>query len=63
MPGFGFGSSDDVLYQKAGPAWPLISRLLADDTYRARYKEHLANALGGLYEPEALGLIQAALKH
>ena len=55
MPGFGFGSSDDVLYQKAGPAWPLISRLLADDTYRARYKAHLANALGGLYEPEALG--------
>ena len=54
MPGFGFGSGDDVLHQKAGPAWPLISRLLADDTYRARYKAHLANALGGLYEPEAL---------
>lgn len=55
--GFGlpFGSSDDVLHERVGPAWPLISRLLADETYRARYRVHLAHALGGLYEPDALG--------
>lgn len=40
----GFGSSDDVLHQRVGQTWPLISRLLADDTYRARYRIHLANA-------------------
>ena len=52
MPGFSL-SSDDVLHQKAERDWPLISRLLADDTYRARYKAHLASALDGLYEPKA----------
>ena len=54
MPGFGFGSSDDVLHERVGKEWPLISRLLADETYRARYRPHLASALGGLYEPAAL---------
>ena len=48
------GSSDDVLQQRVGPEWPLISRLMADETYRARYRVHLTNALGGLYEPDAL---------
>jgi hypothetical protein len=54
VSGFMFGSSDDVLWERVGREWPLISRLLADPTYRARYRVHLANALGGLYEPESL---------
>jgi hypothetical protein len=52
--GFMIGSSDDVLHERVGKEWPLISRLLADGTYRARYRAHLADALGGLYEADAL---------
>jgi hypothetical protein len=53
MPAFPFASNDDVLYERADAAWPLIARLLADETYRARYRAHLAEALNGLYQPEA----------
>jgi hypothetical protein len=42
-----------VLHRSAGDGWPLISRLLADDVYAARYRAHLQQALGGLLEPDA----------
>jgi hypothetical protein len=53
-PGFALGWGDDVFYERVGPEWPLISRLMADETYRARYRVHLTDALGGLYAPDAL---------
>lgn len=49
-----FSSNQDVLYERLGPGWPLISKLLADDTYRARYRAHLRAAVGGLYSRDAL---------
>jgi len=48
------GSSDDVLFEKVGKEWPLISRLLADPVYMPRYRAHLKFALGGLYERDRL---------
>lgn len=45
MPAFPLGLGDDVFYERLGPEWPLISRLMADETYRARYRVHLAAAL------------------
>ena len=54
VPGFPLGLGDDVFYERVGGEWPLISRLMADETYRARYRAHLTNALGGLYAPETL---------
>jgi spore coat protein CotH len=48
-----FGSGDDVLHAQVGAQWPLISRLMADDVYAARYREHLARALEGLFAPDA----------
>jgi hypothetical protein len=48
-----FGGGDDILHKQAGPQWPLISRLMADEVYAARYREHLAQALEGLFAPEA----------
>jgi spore coat protein CotH len=48
------GSNDDILFERAGPAWPLITRLLADPAYQARYREHLRFALGGLYARDTL---------
>jgi hypothetical protein len=56
-PGFGggagFGGGGDVLHRQAGAAWPLISRLLADPVYQARYRDELERALGGLFATEA----------
>ena len=45
--------SDDILHAGKGSQWPLISRLLADEVYAARYREHLSRALEGLFAPEA----------
>jgi hypothetical protein len=50
----GFGASgDDILQTQKGSQWPLISRLMADGIYAARYREHLAHALEGLLAPDA----------
>ena len=53
----GFGGSvfggDDILHTQKGGQWPLISRLMADEVYAARYREHLARALEGLFAPAA----------
>jgi hypothetical protein len=46
-----FGGGDDILHSQVGPQWPLISRLMADEVYAARYREHLARALEGLFAP------------
>ena len=48
-----FGGGDDILHTGKGSQWPLISRLMADEVYAARYREHLARALEGLFAPEA----------
>jgi hypothetical protein len=48
------GSNDDVLFEKVGKGWPLISRVLADSVYISRYQAHLRFALGGLYERDRL---------
>jgi hypothetical protein len=48
-----FGGGDDILHTQKGSQWPLISRLLADEVYAARYREHLARALEGLLAPDA----------
>jgi spore coat protein H len=48
------GSNDDVLYENVGTGWPLISKILADPVYMARYRVHLRSALGGLYERDRL---------
>jgi hypothetical protein len=53
-PAFPLGLGDDVFHQRVGREWPLISRLMADETYRARFRVHLANARGGLYTPDTL---------
>ena len=58
MPGMlGGGDTLDVsaemFHANAGAQWPLISRVLADTSYRARYRELLAEALGGQFEVEA----------
>ena len=49
-----FGSNDDVLFEKVGAGWPLISKLLADPIYMTRYRAHLRLALGGLSARERL---------
>jgi len=38
----------DVLHRDAGAAWPLITRLLSDPEYSARYRRFLNDSLGGL---------------
>jgi spore coat protein H len=48
------GSNDDVLFERVGKGWPLISRLLADPVYMSRYRAHLKFALGGLYGRDKL---------
>jgi len=48
-----FGGGDDILHAQAGTQWPLISRLMVDDVYASRYREHLARALDGLFAPDA----------
>jgi spore coat protein CotH len=57
MGGGGFGDfgtaqnpTSEVFHVSAGTAWPLISFLLADDIYSARYRELLVDALGGLFD-------------
>lgn len=54
MPMFGPGAGNDVLYTQIGDRWPLIQRLLADDVYARRYREHLGHALGGLFASDAV---------
>jgi hypothetical protein len=51
---FGPGAMTDVLHRRAGDTWPLISRLMADEVYAARYRAHLEHALGGLFAPDAI---------
>jgi spore coat protein CotH len=48
-----FGGGDDILHTGKGSQWPLISRLLADEVYASRYREHLSRALEGLFAPES----------
>jgi hypothetical protein len=48
-----FGGGDDILQTQAGAQWPLISRLMADEVYAARYRDHLARALEGLFAADA----------
>jgi hypothetical protein len=50
---FGMNGGDDVLHSEAGEAWPLISRILSDAVYAAKYRDELERALGGLFETEA----------
>ena len=54
MIGGMFGGSTDVLHAQVGEEWPLISTLLADEVYAARYREHLEQALGGLFALDAI---------
>jgi spore coat protein H len=49
-----FGSGTDILQRQAGERWPLIQRVLADEVYATRYREHLARALEGLSAPGAI---------
>lgn len=44
---------EDLFHPTVGDDMPLISLLLADDTYRARYEEHLADSLEGAFDIEA----------
>jgi hypothetical protein len=44
--------TDDVFHDAVGDEWPLIRRLLDEEVYRARYEEHLADALVGAMEVE-----------
>ena len=53
LPAMFRGGGDDILHTQRGSQWPLISRLLADEVYAARYREHLARALEGLLAPDA----------
>ena len=48
------GSNADILQREAGERWPLIQRILADEVYAVRYREHLARALEGLAVPGAI---------
>jgi len=48
-----FGAAgDDFLYAYVSDAWPLIKRILADETYAARYRELLAGAIDGYLAPQ-----------
>ena len=53
MPMFGLGATD-VLHSQTGDQWPLIQRLMADEVYAARYRQHLDDALDGLMGTEAV---------
>jgi hypothetical protein len=44
-------SGNDLMHRNAGVSWPLISRVLADATYAARYRSLLGEALEGYLEP------------
>lgn len=41
-----------MLHRQVGDAWPLISYLMSDPVYAARYRELLELALDGLMEPD-----------
>ncbi len=41
-------------FDRRGPRWPLIGRLLADPVYNAAYRGHLLNVLDGALHPEPL---------
>lgn len=45
--------SRDVLHRDAGEAWPLITRLMSDPEYSARYRRSLNESLAGLLAPAA----------
>jgi spore coat protein H len=47
-------ATDDVLHRNVGEEWPLISRLLSDPDYAARYRAFLRDAVGGLMAPEVV---------
>ena len=51
--GRGSAASTGVLHEGVGESWPLISLLVADEVYHARYLEALEHALGGLLAPAA----------
>jgi hypothetical protein len=48
--GWGRGDSD-VFHRDAGEQWPLLSVLLQDPEYKARYRRALQHAMEGLGEP------------
>jgi hypothetical protein len=58
--GFGFfggaqGATpeQEIFHTQVGEEWPLISKLLADPVYAARYRERVPHALEGLFEVDA----------
>jgi spore coat protein H len=58
-PGRGRGgpfgrATDDVLHRDVGAEWPLISRLLSDPDYSARYRAFLGDAVAGLMAPDVV---------
>jgi hypothetical protein len=59
----GFGRGDtDVLHRDAGSQWPLLSVLLQDADYNARYRRALQHAMEGLGDPAAFAK-RAAFLH
>jgi spore coat protein CotH len=58
-----FGAAGDVLHANAGEQWPLISILMADDVYAARYRQHLQDAFAGLFTPDAICTPRASAPH
>jgi hypothetical protein len=42
----------DLLHRQVNQSWPLISRILADDVYAARYRLAIEQALDGMLAPE-----------
>jgi spore coat protein H len=44
---------DEVFHTQVGEEWPLISRVLADASYAATYRERVERALEGLFSVEA----------
>jgi hypothetical protein len=52
MGGWGRGESD-LLHSDAGSQWPLLSVLLQDPDYGARYRSELKRAMEGLGDPAA----------
>lgn len=58
--GFGRGNSD-VLNRDAGAQWPLLSVLLQDPVYSARYRRELPRAMEGLGDPAAFAKRAATL--
>jgi hypothetical protein len=44
---------DEVFHTRVGPEWPLISRVLADPSYAATYRERVERALDGLFSVES----------